>query len=287
MIGDTPEFVRWAIERPCPLRDSPRWQDPERTERQLRPLRAYSDAVTERRVFEGICVAEPSAGNRALGSSAKGFRASEILDAYGGEHSVESWCGNCPANVSRAQDGLGLAGCYGWFELASFADQLHAAIEEFIEADGLQDEFAAAFLPTKPRWYGLWVDSRPRDDQLRLLERLLIGVANRSWQFAQRLRTFLPAVRVSLAEQLPLHVALLPLGHATSVSWTVAAHCPRCRAAWVTAARHCRVCGRTGGPNAARTRHARGDRPYLRLERFLGREHVDPFLTRYLDWKLG
>src|SRR3954466_13708392 len=90
----TPEFLVWAIERHCPLRQIAGFADPERTERHLRALRAYSDASAQGRIFEGICVEADA--NPSQRYATCGFRVEEALTLYGGLESAATACGECP-----------------------------------------------------------------------------------------------------------------------------------------------------------------------------------------------
>jgi hypothetical protein len=285
MMTDTPEFVRWAIERPCPLRDVDHWQDPERTERQLRALRAYSEAVAEDRVFEGICV-EPAASRGLCDLAAvKGFRAAEILDTYGGGQFVESQCGDCPANGKKVHQRDALAGCYGLFELDTLSGgTFRQDVDSVIAQLGIDEEYRAAFQSTTPRWYGFWINSPLAVAQVRLLLQIFSALAEFRADYAERLRDFLSALQASLDAHLPLHVTLVPRGHADASIWTTASHCPRCKAAQAAWVHRCGACGQMGHANPPRKRRARGDRPYWPLQSFLGRDNVEPFLQRYLAY---
>src|SRR5687768_12377597 len=119
---NTPEFLLWSIDYACSLRKLVLPDEPEKTERHLRSARAYSDAVRERRVFEGVCVAPPLA-----------FLAEETLSIYGGLPSIEIACYGCPANAVAARDHRSLAGCYGILPLPENENEFHAALERAIE----------------------------------------------------------------------------------------------------------------------------------------------------------
>ena len=56
MQGKTPEFIRWALAQECPLRDFPNWTDPNKTERHLRAIRVYQNAMKQGRVLNGLVV---------------------------------------------------------------------------------------------------------------------------------------------------------------------------------------------------------------------------------------
>src|SRR5687768_8493377 len=116
---DTPEFLVWALEYSCPIRESMDGSDPERTERQLRAARAVSDARREGRVFEGLCVDPPD-----------GFWIEEALSIYGGLAATERACGNCPANAAAQIAPASLAGCFGIVPLWPGERDIHAAVED-------------------------------------------------------------------------------------------------------------------------------------------------------------
>lgn len=284
MIGNTPEFVRWALAQACPLREFDKWQDPEQVERRLRPLRSYSEAVEEGREFEGICISRTA--NSDLGSfdTAKGFRASEVLGAYGGREFLSGLCGECPANALRGTMREPFAGCYGLLEFSRF-DRFHEDLASAASNPGLRAELVAEFSVTTPLWYGLWMDSPLRPVQLDLLARLFGGLAAASESYREQLGPFLTAAKIALETDLPLHLTLVPRGDYTATEWTLASHCKRCKAPWPTGSRQCAACGLPGPPEPIRRRKVRGERPYWRLAGFLGPANVEPFLMRYFKSK--
>ncbi|MFK7770169.1 MAG: hypothetical protein AB8B55_23365 [Mariniblastus sp.] len=112
IFGPTPQFVRWAIARECPLRMMDIDNLPDTTFRQLRGLRELSNGLIENRVLDDICVHPDSSSNDI--AAARGFPTEEILQTFGDAEFVKSCCDNCPANaVSNQRDGI-WAGCYGW-----------------------------------------------------------------------------------------------------------------------------------------------------------------------------
>ncbi len=276
-MEETPEFLRWAIERPCPLRDHDDWQDPERTERQLRALREYGSAVLDNRIFEGVCVHADAQATTP--ETPRGFLADEILWSYGGEVQITSACGPCRANVlSQSRPGA-LAGCYGWFVAPDM--DLPRAIERAVADLELESSIREQFLPTQPTWYGLWMDSPLRPGQVALLSRLIRGVADELTETNQDLDLLIQALETAMRFEFPLHVTLSPRGIADATSWTVASHCPRCKAEMPANVRACRVCGKTGHAAPPRRRNVRGQRPYRALADFLGADFVEPFFQRY------
>lgn len=114
--GQTPYFIRWAIEFECPFREIFPQRIPETTFRQLRSLRELSVARHENRIFQGICL-HPSIKRKVDRSKplptaqALGFPIAEVLDLVGGKTLLDQTCGNCPANASIQPNSW--AGCYG------------------------------------------------------------------------------------------------------------------------------------------------------------------------------
>src|SRR5688500_11816864 len=131
---ETPEFLAWAIGYTCPIRVFQDGSDPERTERQLRAVRAVSDALEEGRVLEGGCVREVN-----------GFRIHDAIEMVGGLSAVKRLCLPCPANSKAA----GVAGCFGMMPVLG---GFHERVENFFDRVDHKDR--VLFLRTKPRWYG-------------------------------------------------------------------------------------------------------------------------------------
>jgi hypothetical protein len=266
---DTPEFLLWAIEHRCPIRGFQDGSDLERTERQLRAARAYSDALNEGRVFEGLALAPPN-----------GFHLDQALAIYGGESALESACGTCQANALCTGNRRSLAGCYGIVPLPSDRQPLNAAIEEVISAQGS----ARPWPPTRPRWYGLWLESPVRGTGLRLRIQALSAVVIKvsEPEFSRAIHELLTALNVAFERGLCVHVRLFPRGRVERNWWRVVAHCPTCRAEWPEEqVKRCLVCGCAGSPAPARKRRARGQRPYFPLDRLLGERQAAELLARF------
>lgn len=287
LLGETPEFLRWALARPCPLREYDNWQDPERTDRYLRPLRGYSDAAAAGRIFDGICVEPAAIAGGTLDVDTKGFRAEEVLATYGGLKYVESLCSGCPANTFGLAPGKSLVGCYGLCEWSSLADRLHGDLETIV-AGGIGEPAAdQLFLATRPRWYGLWSQSPLESAQVDWLQSRLAALIAFEREYSVPFAGLVAALNAAKTHRLPLHVTFVPRGNADRFGWTVASHCPQCKAAQNERERRCAVCARVGRPQPARRRCLRGSRPYWPLADFLGRENVVPFLERYAQFRAG
>ncbi len=267
----TPEFLVWSLERRCELRQIAGFEDPERTERHLRTLRAYSEAVAEGRVFEGICVAPPN-----------GFQVADALSLYGGLATAEYACRECPANALRKENSNSLAGCFGMVGLPQDETAVPSAVEEAISRLNLRANVAANFPATKPAWYGLWMHS-PLDAPRALLLKFILRNACGS-ESGDRKSTNELVLGLSAAyeQNLPLHVRLYPRGEVQGTWWNLVPHCQICRAPWQNdICEQCQVCGYVGRPASPPKRRARGTRPYWPLERMMGKEKAAEFLVRY------
>ena len=251
----TPHFVRWTLARACPLREETDVADPDQTERQLRVLRTYADAAHAGRCYEGLCVDE---------AIEHGFFAEEVLAAYGGEPFVLAQCANCPANTLAARETGNVAGCFGWLVLN----------EEVIAR--LEKSLGSVETGTMPRWYGLWMENAP--------SRALLALQAAVWDWPSndsQIVDFRAAIKIALADNVRLYWSLSPRGKSDGLSWTIAAHCPRCKASITRREQRCAVCGFVGACAPERTRKARGRRPYQPLARILGAERAEAFVRRY------
>jgi len=213
ILGPTPAFVRWTIERPCHLREIDSQRLPETTFRQLRSLRELSVAMAQDRFVDNVCL-HPSARSDEP-ESALGFLMDEVVDLHGGLEIVQQTCRSCPANVG-AKTSLGaktsrgselIAGCYGWlpldslldspfdssdarqksettaspkpltdFDVANVVDSLSDRIERAIAELGITPQLDQYFPATNPNWYRLWIQPVPSSVQLQLIEAIFIRV---------------------------------------------------------------------------------------------------------------
>jgi hypothetical protein len=146
-------------------------------------------------------------------------------------------------------------------------------LESAIDRQGLHEAMAALFPVTRPRWYGLWIDGAPSGERLRLLERLFSALGGGTGEF-------LCALRMSLANDLPLYASLSPEGAIEGDAWIVSAHCPRCKAPRAIGRGACPACMEVNRSSPARRRKRRGMRPYRPLSRMLGAAEAHAFLSR-------
>jgi hypothetical protein len=276
-VPSTPEHVRWSLAHACSLREGDDWQQPARTERQLRPLRELSEAQHDGRCIDGICVSAEMARGGVLPEDLCGFSAEEIGQAYGGLDQASELCRQCPANATVTRQ---LAGCFGCFNVPTPAAEFHATVESVLREDDLLEAFDAAFPRTRPRWHALWIDEIISRERLSLLRRIVKGLVARDESHEPSLAELLRAIDVALDSSIPLHVTLVPSGNHEGHRWTVDAHCWRCKAPREGARRNCHVCGQHGRATPARVRNARGRRPYQPLENFLSPAQIERLLAR-------
>jgi len=266
----TPEFLIWALERRCDLRQITGFEDPERTERHLRTLREYGEAEAEGRVFEGICTAPPN-----------GFRIDDVLSLYGGLAAAETACRGCLANAGGKESANRLAGCFGMVPLPLVESEVHRAMEEAIIRLNLRANIEANFPITKPAWYGLWMRS-PLDPPRAPLLKFILRNAGSDAEYARGLNQMILGLSTAYEHALPFHVRLYPRGEVQGTWWNLVPHCQQCHAPWPESQRNqCPVCGYVGRPASPSKRRARGTRPYWPLERMMGKEKAKEFLGRY------
>ena len=297
MQGKTPEFIRWALAQECPLRDFPKWTDPNRTERHLRAIRVYQNAMKQGRVLNGLVV-EPLKTEVLDVEETLGFRVDDVFEFYGDPQAVAKICESCPANVLRQLDSSAWVGCFGLMPVSEvvFPDlvgevpqglvDLRELLEEELQQNRpLAEQIWEVFDKTSPAWYGLWISRSPsakqRDLQLKVLDKILERVpcsVTPPWDAFRR------ALRLSIEQDIPLHVQLAPEAETDGVYWFVDSHCGRCGAS-ATSQTHtgtqCLVCKNEGRPRDPQRRFVRGKRPYWKMTRFLGEDGTREFLEKY------
>jgi hypothetical protein len=267
----TPEFLVWAIERRCDLRQIAGFEDPERTERHLRTLRAYSEAAAEKRIFEGICAAPPN-----------GFWVEDALSLYGGLSAAEAACRECPANALQKENPNSLAGCFGMVPLPPDEAEVHAAVDQAIDRLNLRANVQANFPVTKPAWYGLWMRSPLDAPRALLLKFILRNAGGSEPSYVRAMNQIILGLSTAYEHALSLHVRHYPRGEVQGTWWNLVPHCQSCHAPWPDSqCDQCQVCGYCGHPSSPPKRRARGTRPYWPLERMLGKEKAAEFLVRY------
>lgn len=263
----TPQFVRWTLPLACALRDDTDVTDPEQTERQLRSLRTYSDCLYAGRELDGVCISASDPG--------MGFPAAEVISAYGGEGFIYQQCDACALNVVRGREKSGLAGCFG---LLAFWPERGALLEQAIDQTLSAAAVAEHFLPTAPRWIGLWTLPQLDAPHIAIMQRLFAAIES---QLTIEEREFHTALMTAQRENVAIHLRGYPAGESAPDGWRLAAHCGRCKASMSERSRRCVVCGQLAHAEPSRRRKTQGNRPFVALERFLGAPGAEEFRTRY------
>ena len=301
MLGKTPEFIRWALAHECALRDFPNWQDPNRTERHLRAIRVYQNAVKQDRVLDGVAV-EALESDMVEVDEVLGFRVHDVFEFYGDPESVANTCQSCPANVLKKIDSSAWVGCYGLMPVSEIvlpdlvetvpqgSIDLRIVLEELLSENPiLSERIQQRFDKTAPSWYGLWISRIPsltqRQIQLEVIEAVLELApcsVTPPWEVFRR------GLRLSIEEDIPLHIQLVPEAETDGVYWFVDPHCGRCGAISNTqthTGKQCLVCKNEGRPRERQRRFVRGKRPYWKMSRFLGEDGTREFLEEFNKYK--
>tara|TARA_B100000945_G_scaffold184443_1_gene147872 strand:- start:1983 stop:2912 length:930 start_codon:yes stop_codon:yes gene_type:complete len=301
MLGKTPEFLRWALAHACALKDFPKWTDPNRTERHLRAIRVYQNAVNQDRILNGVAV-EPIQDASVDVAEVLGFRVHDVFEFYGDPEAVSKTCEVCPANAMKMLDSSAWVGCFGMMpvnevalpdlvgELPNGSVDMRELLQQVLKEDSeLVERIYEAFDKTSPSWYGLWISRTPslkqRAIQLEVVEAVLQRTpctVSAAWDAFHR------GLRLSVEQNIPLHVQLVPEAETDGVYWFVDSHCGRCGAI-ASSEKHtgtqCLVCKNEGRPRQPQRRFVRGKRPYWKMTRFLGEDGAREFLNEYKQHK--
>ena len=269
IVGPTPEFIRWTIEKNCPLRENDDAQSPGKCQTRLRPIREIARATADNRLFEGICVWDRDESAGPL----RGFIADEVFEFYGGRKAVEDCCSACNANCAGAE-AYSLAGCYGWLERPQDLAELKARGNE------LTSEQASHFPPAQQWWYRLWMNRSLRGQTAKTALELLSGVFENS-KADDDWRRFAIALERSGNDEFSVWTELVPAGVSDGETWSVGSCCPKCAAPMPLDSRRCDVCPHRGGPHPQRNKKVLGARPYVPLELILGAQRTSEFQTRF------
>lgn len=240
-MAETPEFVRWSLERRCPYREGEGWERPETAARQLDDLRTLRGATADGDVVEGICVTSwrevcPLKTPRGRPDHAScvqvpylGFAVAERFAQYGGMEKVLETCANCEANVA-AEGAFAVAGCHGRFWAPPQSAELNDRLKESLAELGLTADYEEHFPKTTPIWYGLWIPSPLGPEHARVLGPVLKRTFAEVDERYNSVGPFLKALALCERHGTPLHVCLTPCGQSDFGWRTVFAHCPRCKA---------------------------------------------------------
>ena len=274
IIGPTPSFVRWAIHRQCELKQLDGKNLPYETFRQLRSIRALSDARLQDRVVDGFCIhgeynSEPE--------TARGFPESEIFELFGGQARLQNLCGPCPANSKSDNQSQRWAGCFGYF----FSKFDHANLIEQLQH--FPDRHTLPFPPAKRLWFSLWQTQVWDPKRLLPLQTLVRWLAERTAKKSgtEELNEFQHAVDRCMEHQLVLETELIPQGHSDGLNWKIEPCCSICRCEWSAESRQCHECGHTGASLPAQKRKVLGFRPYMLLKDIIGIEATQTLIAQY------
>ena len=289
ILGHTPQFVRWAIAHPCPLRSLTDENLPDHSFRQLRSLREFSVGRSEGRVIDGVCVHGTASSSNP--DQARGFFAAEILDAHGDESFVDSCCSSCPANAIQDRRADVWAGCYGWlpdnpefqFNVSQQAiesrpipddpesDRIVVMLDQAVTALGLDDTADTLFKKTLPRWYGIWRQKQFAGQELDFLRKVFSHVAGCFESPPADVADFVAALRRCAEQNLVLHTELVPPGFSDGTTWQISGYCPDCRCESKSVGQQkCPACKRYGHPHEIRKSKVLGLRPYVFLNGVIG-----------------
>ena len=249
--SQTPEFLCWAIERQCPLREMLPENQPEKVEPHLRAARFTAEAIAEDRVVDDLAFS----ADRTLA-----FRVSDSLAIYGGESALRDCCGNCPANALTAIRQPSYAGCYGMFPLPE-------PREPFLQRAQKCPRDNQLFVPAQFLWYGWWIRSPLGTAQVAYLAQQFAAISSEP-EFAgnRELQELTAALQVCHSQNFALSVQLFPRGEIDGVWWKLRPHCEACRAEWLPGMTRCEMCGQTRFPASPKKRRVRGTRPFRPIE---------------------
>jgi formylglycine-generating enzyme required for sulfatase activity len=296
MMANTRQSVSWSLEQTCPFREEADWLQPQLPARQLFDLQLVDRAEREQRILDGICVTSWSSEEDDSGHSypipTDGFLIEDLLHDLGGFSEVLATCGACPANATGGQ-GERVAACRGTLDVYPDSRQLDELLWNIIHMRQLEVRVRDAFTPTDPLWYGFWIDSPLKRNQTELMLIILSAAVEVEDNQIFGLAQFVDALRRSLECELPLHTALLPLGHYDFGIYTVFPHCPRChasapverwQASYPTHNYSCQVCGQDYVPDEHQSTERRDfNWERLNLKTQLGSEGYTDFIRRYLS----
>lgn len=280
VLGPTPPFLRWAIKRSCPLRDIEVDNLADQTFRQLRNLRELSNGYRQHRVLDEICVHPAPIGEV---SQLRAFHADEVFDYFGDAQSLQATCRDCPANCGAAIE-TDWAGCFGLLPVDLNFTFGHTPANDVLPQDSLADlgdEILKQPLGFCKLWVNRWVDS----ETLKTASTILNQAASQRPQH-EALKQFADACGRCVTHSMPMFVEWVPAGFSDGVHWRLNRACERCRYHTDQPREKgtpCAVCGNRHADDSGRKAKVLGLRPYLLLERVIGKQPNEMFAQRYLQ----
>ncbi|HEV3345136.1 MAG TPA: hypothetical protein VG125_32465 [Pirellulales bacterium] len=291
-MTETIQAIRWALERPCSLRQGGNWQTVHETHRQLKRVVRYADAVADNCVVDDICVtAHGSCHEGPTGKATlplAGFSIHNAFGQFGGVDRVREACSGCEANVGGCCRRL-WGGCHGSFDVWPHSPDLERALRS--KAARSKPDLTQCFPPTTPMWFGFWMTSPLSPEQYNSLQNLLNVRPLETHDDNEDLAHFLMALDAAIRWQLPLHVDMEPPVMAVLDGVVVLAHCPRCKAearpgrcrrAPLEHKYRCEVCGHYFTPRERKRLDVERSVQEDRLETALGPDHWDSFAREFL-----
>lgn len=273
ITGPTPEFLRWSIRRDCQIRHGTDLGSVDQTEKRLRAIRAAGCALKSGQVYDQIAV-------KKIQDRWKGFRLTEVFQLFGGRHSVEKLCKDCPANAVRQEHDI--AGCFGWLPRSVDGHDCAEVLENSCPPE-LRAAVSSQLLMTTPLWYGLWAQGTLSGHHLGLVLNLF-EQALETEKTTRPFNEFVGVLRSCSNNSLTIDCQLVPPGHSDGLRWTVVSHCEQCKAASSPRQKQCAVCLKSGKGHPEVHRKVLGLRPWINLDTVLGPEKATDFLkTHGLD----
>ena len=278
VLGPTPPFIRWAIEHDCALRDLEVENLADQTFRQLRNVRELSKGYRENRVLEEICVHPAPITDTSL---VRAFHADEVFDFFGDATALSEQCGNCHANCD-ARLKTDWAGCFGLLPVNLHFTFGHTAQAQVMPADDLVALVDRA-MAEKNSFYRLWTKKWIGEQAIGELASLFNSVASERPQNVP-LRQFADACRRCTDHNMRLFAELVPGGFSDGIHWKLNRACEICRFESPTPREKgtpCPVCKNRHQDDLGKKAKVLGLRPYLLLERVLGRTQTQEFVERF------
>ena len=278
VLGPTPPFLRWAIEQDCALRDIDVENLADQTFRQLRNVRELSNGYREDRVLEDICVHPAPISDTSL---VRAFHADEVFDFFGDATSLSERCGNCDANCNSSLK-TDWAGCYGLLPVNLNFTFGHTAQAQVMPVDNLTALVDQA-IGEENGFYRLWTKNWIEEETVVNLASIFDSVVSQRPQHA-RLKQFADACRRCMDHRMRLFVELVPGGFSDGIHWKLNRACENCRFESQTPREKgtpCPVCKNRHPDDLGKKAKVLGLRPYLLLERVLGKTQTQEFVARY------
>ena len=278
VLGPTPPFIRWAILQDCELRDTDVENLADQTFRQLRNVRELSNGYREHRVLEAICFHPAPIGETAL---VRAFPTDEVFDFFGDADTLTARCGSCPANCSAQLD-TDWAGCFGLLPANLNFTFGHTSQTQVLPNDSLVT-LVNELMQEENGFYRLWKDNWIAEDNIARLTTIFQSV-NKKRVHNQPLKQFADACQRCGDYGMRLYAELIPGGFSDGIHWKLNRACEVCRFESDQPRKKgspCPACKNRHADDFGRKAKVLGLRPYLLLERVLGKIKTEELVDRY------